>query len=105
MDMEQQAYLENDRSEGPGDLFRPKARPKALYTRSDLDGIPHLDGLPGAAPFVRGPHSTMYTQRPWTIRQYAGFASADESNAFFHATLREGGQGLSVAFDLPTHRG
>jgi methylmalonyl-CoA mutase len=80
-------------------------RPRPLYTRADLDGVPHLDSLPGAAPFLRGPHPTMYTERPWTIRQYAGFASAEESNAFFHASLREGGQGLSVAFDLPTHRG
>lgn len=99
--MAQHDRLERDCSDRPGDCLRPKA----LYTRSDLDGIAHLEGLPGAAPFVRGPHSTMYTQRPWTIRQYAGFASAEESNAFFHATLREGGQGLSVAFDLPTHRG
>ena len=82
-----------------------RVRPKALYTRADLEGIPHLDSRPGDAPFLRGPHATMYTEKPWTIRQYAGFASAEESNAFFHASLREGGQGLSVAFDLPTHRG
>jgi methylmalonyl-CoA mutase len=80
-------------------------RPKALYTRADLDGLPHLDGLPGKAPFVRGPHASMYSGRAWTIRQYAGFSNADTSNALLRATLREGGQGLSVAFDLPTQRG
>ncbi len=78
---------------------------KPLYTRADLDGVDHLDSLPGEAPFVRGPRSTMYTNRPWTIRQYAGFSTAEESNAFYRANLAAGQMGLSVAFDLATHRG
>ena len=78
---------------------------KALYTAADLAGLPHIDTLPGLPPFVRGPQPTMYAQRPWTIRQYAGFSTAEETNAFFRQTLAAGGQGVSVAFDLPTHRG
>ncbi|OAF12320.1 methylmalonyl-CoA mutase [Bradyrhizobium centrolobii] len=78
---------------------------KPVYTASDLDGIPHLDSLPGALPFVRGPRATMYAGRPWTIRQYAGFSTAEASNAFYRAALASGQKGLSVAFDLATHRG
>ena len=78
---------------------------KPLYTARDLQGIDHLHSLPGFAPFLRGPRATMYTGRPWTVRQYAGFSSAEESNAFYKQTLAGGGQGISVAFDLPTHRG
>ncbi len=78
---------------------------KALYTAKDLDDLPHLDTLPGAAPFTRGPRATMYTVRPWTIRQYAGFSTASESNAFYRRNLAAGQKGLSVAFDLATHRG
>jgi methylmalonyl-CoA mutase len=78
---------------------------KPLYTEADLDGIDHLGTVPGAAPFVRGPRATMYTNRPWTIRQYAGFSTAEESNAFYRANLAAGQMGLSVAFDLATHRG
>ncbi|MYM29564.1 methylmalonyl-CoA mutase [Duganella sp. CY15W] len=78
---------------------------KALYTAADLDGLPHTDTLPGFEPFVRGPQATMYAARPWTIRQYAGFSTASESNAFYRRTLAGGGQGVSVAFDLATHRG
>ena len=78
---------------------------KALYTAEDLEGIEHLGGLPGFAPFVRGPRATMYANRPWTIRQYAGFSTAEESNAFYRAGLKAGQMGLSVAFDLATHRG
>ncbi|MCH7888675.1 MAG: methylmalonyl-CoA mutase [Proteobacteria bacterium] len=78
---------------------------KALYTAADLEGIEHLGGLPGFAPYVRGPRATMYANRPWTIRQYAGFSTAEESNAFYHRALAEGQKGLSVAFDLATHRG
>lgn len=78
---------------------------KALYTREDLKNIPNLDTYPGIAPFTRGPRATMYTGRPWTIRQYAGFSTAEESNNFYRKALAAGGQGVSVAFDLATHRG
>ena len=78
---------------------------KALYTAADTEGLPHTDTLPGFAPFVRGPQATMYASRPWTIRQYAGFSTAEASNAFYRQALAGGGQGISVAFDLPTHRG
>src|SRR4051812_10316781 len=78
---------------------------KPLYTRKDLEGLPYSDTLPGFEPFVRGPQATMYAVRPWTIRQYAGFSTAAESNAFYKQALAGGGQGISVAFDLATHRG
>jgi len=78
---------------------------KPLYTAADLDGVDHKDTLPGFEPFVRGPQATMYAVRPWTLRQYAGFSTAEESNAFYRRTLAGGGQGVSVAFDLATHRG
>lgn len=78
---------------------------RPLYTRADLDRLPHADTLPGFEPFIRGPQPTMYTVKPWTIRQYAGFSTAEESNAFYKKALAAGGQGISVAFDLPTHRG
>jgi methylmalonyl-CoA mutase len=78
---------------------------KPLYTRRDLEGLPYTDTLPGFEPFVRGPQATMYAGRPWTIRQYAGFSTAEESNAFYRQALAGGGQGVSVAFDLATHRG
>ncbi|WEX73842.1 methylmalonyl-CoA mutase [Sinorhizobium numidicum] len=78
---------------------------KPLYTREDLAGIGHLDSLPGFEPFVRGPRATMYAGRPWTIRQYAGFSTAEASNAFYRRNLAAGQQGVSVAFDLATHRG
>jgi methylmalonyl-CoA mutase len=78
---------------------------KPLYTEKDLEDIAHLDSFPGFAPFVRGPRATMYTNRPWTIRQYAGFSTAEESNAFYRQNLAAGQKGLSVAFDLATHRG
>ncbi len=78
---------------------------KPVYTAADLEGVAHLDSLPGEAPFVRGPRATMYTQRPWTVRQYAGFSTAEESNAFYRKNLAAGQTGLSVAFDLATHRG
>ena len=76
-----------------------------IYTADDLEGLDHLDTLPGFAPFVRGPKATMYAGRPWTIRQYAGFSTAEESNAFYRKGLEGGQQGVSVAFDLATHRG
>ena len=78
---------------------------KPLYTSSDINGIDHLDTIPGEAPFLRGPKATMYTGRPWTVRQYAGFSTASESNAFYKKNLAAGQKGLSVAFDLATHRG
>jgi methylmalonyl-CoA mutase len=78
---------------------------KPLYTAADLQGLPHTDTLPGFVPFVRGPQATMYAGRPWTIRQYAGFSTAEESNAFYRQALAGGAQGVSVAFDLATHRG
>ncbi len=78
---------------------------KPLYTAADLAGLPHADTLPGFAPFIRGPQATMYAVRPWTIRQYAGFSTAEDSNRFYRQALAAGGQGVSVAFDLATHRG
>jgi methylmalonyl-CoA mutase len=78
---------------------------KPLYTAEDLSGVGHLGGVPGEKPFVRGPRATMYAGRPWTIRQYAGFSTAEESNAFYRKALAAGQQGVSVAFDLATHRG
>ncbi|HEX5095868.1 MAG TPA: methylmalonyl-CoA mutase [Acidimicrobiia bacterium] len=74
-------------------------------TRADLEGLEHLDYLPGLPPFGRGPYATMYSRRPWTVRQYAGFSTAEESNAFYRRNLAMGQQGLSIAFDLATHRG
>ena len=78
---------------------------KPLYTAADLQGLAYTDTLPGFAPFLRGPQPTMYAVRPWTIRQYAGFSTAEASNAFYRKSLAAGGQGVSVAFDLATHRG
>jgi len=78
---------------------------KPVYVASDLDRLDHLGGMPGLAPFTRGPRATMYTGRPWTIRQYAGFSTAEESNAFYRKGLAAGQMGVSVAFDLATHRG
>lgn len=78
---------------------------KRVYTRADIEGIAHIDSMPGEAPFVRGPFASMYTQKPWTIRQYAGYAQASDTNLAFRTALAEGAQGLSVAFDLPTQRG
>ena len=78
---------------------------KALYTSADLENLKYTDSMPGLEPFIRGPQATMYAGRPWTIRQYAGFSTAEESNAFYRQLLSEGGQGISVAFDLATHRG
>ncbi|HZM30053.1 MAG TPA: methylmalonyl-CoA mutase family protein, partial [Acidimicrobiales bacterium] len=78
---------------------------KPLYTAADLAEVEGLDSLPGFAPFTRGVRATMYANRPWTIRQYAGFSTAEESNAFYRRNLAAGQMGLSVAFDLATHRG
>jgi methylmalonyl-CoA mutase len=76
-----------------------------LYSERDLSAVEHLGTLPGMAPFVRGPYPTMYVQKPWTVRQYAGFSTAEESNAFYRRNLAAGQMGLSIAFDLATHRG
>ena len=78
---------------------------KSVYEPSDLLGIDHLDTMPGIPPFLRGPYATMYVQRPWTVRQYAGFSTAKDSNAFYRRNLAAGQMGLSIAFDLATHRG
>jgi methylmalonyl-CoA mutase len=80
-------------------------RVNPLYTAADLRGLEHVDTLPGLWPYLRGPRATMYANRPWTIRQYAGYSTAEESNAFYRRNLAGGQQGLSVAFDLATHRG
>ena len=78
---------------------------KPFYTKDDLEGVEHLNYAAGVAPYLRGPYSVMYAMQPWTIRQYAGFSTAEESNAFYLRNLAAGQKGLSVAFDLPTHRG
>ncbi|HQP42804.1 MAG TPA: methylmalonyl-CoA mutase [Thermoanaerobaculales bacterium] len=78
---------------------------RPVYGPGDVAGVAHLGGLPGLPPFVRGPYPTMYASRPWTIRQYAGFSTAEDSNAFYRRNLAAGQHGLSIAFDLPTHRG
>ena len=78
---------------------------KPIYTKNDLEGLEHLEYVAGLPPFLRGPYSGMYAMRPWTVRQYAGFSTAAESNAFYRRNLASGQKGLSVAFDLPTHRG
>ena len=76
-----------------------------FYTHEDIESLDFLNGWPGLAPFLRGPHATMYKTRPWTIRQYGGFSTAEESNAFYRRNLEDGQRGISVAFDLATHRG
>jgi len=76
---------------------------KPLFTKQDTEDLP--EELPGQYPYTRGPYPTMYTNRPWTIRQYAGFSTVEESNKFYQANIKAGQQGLSVAFDLATHRG
>ncbi|MBV6823432.1 methylmalonyl-CoA mutase [Pseudomonas sp. PD9R] len=87
-------------------LWRPEGlRLKPVYHCNDLEGLEHLHSLPGKAPFVRGPYSSMYPQKPWTVRQYTGFAGAEASNQRLRQRLAEGATGLSLAFDLPTHRG
>ncbi|MDP6182769.1 MAG: methylmalonyl-CoA mutase family protein, partial [Gammaproteobacteria bacterium] len=78
---------------------------RPLYTADDLAELEYQDSLPGLAPFVRGPKATMYAGRPWTVRQYAGYSTAEESNAFYRRNLAAGQTGLSIAFDLATHRG
>ncbi len=86
-------------------LTSEKIPVKPVYTKSDLSGMEHLNYAAGLPPFLRGPYSTMYVNKPWTIRQYAGFSTAEESNAFYRRNLAAGQKGLSIAFDLATHRG
>ena len=78
---------------------------KSTYSELDIENLTHLDFGAGFAPNLRGPYATMYVRRPWTVRQYAGFSTAEESNAFYRRNLAAGQKGLSIAFDLPTHRG
>ena len=95
-----------EKNEIKADWLTPEQIPvKPVYTKEDLEGMEHLNYAAGMAPYLRGPYSTMYVMRPWTIRQYAGFSTAEESNAFYRRNLAAGQKGLSVAFDLPTHRG
>jgi len=95
-----------EKNEIKADWLTPEQIPvKPVYTKEDLEGMEHLNYAAGLAPYLRGPYSTMYVMRPWTIRQYAGFSTAEESNAFYRRNLASGQKGLSVAFDLPTHRG
>jgi methylmalonyl-CoA mutase len=102
------SLAEKELKDAPETLIRPTPEGipvKPLYTEADLEGLEALGTLPGLEPFVRGPRATMYANRPWTIRQYAGFSTAEESNRFYKEGLRNGQMGLSVAFDLATHRG
>ncbi len=96
------------KGKGPESLIKKTSEGvdvKPLYTQDDLDGLQFTNTLPGFEPYIRGPQATMYAGRPWTIRQYAGFSTAEDSNDFYHKSLAAGGQGISVAFDLATHRG
>jgi len=93
-------------SPGGSTWMTPEEIPvKAVHGPADLEGLTHLDGYPGLAPYLRGPYPTMYVNQPWTVRQYAGFSTAEDSNAFYRRNLAAGQKGLSVAFDLATHRG
>ena len=106
---EWRAMVDRDlKGKSAGDLTRHTPEGIAInpvYTSEDLVGLTQQESLPGFPPYTRGPRATMYTYRPWTIRQYAGFSTAEESNAFYRANLAAGQKGLSVAFDLATHRG
>ncbi len=96
----------NQANHNNDDWVSPEHIPvRSAYTREDLQGLEHLEYAAGIPPFLRGPYSTMYVMQPWTIRQYAGFSTAEESNAFYRRNLAAGQKGLSVAFDLATHRG
>src|SRR6185503_2755672 len=89
-----------------GEFFAPEdVAIEPFYLREDLEGLEHLEYAAGLPPYLRGPYSAMYAMQPWTIRQYAGFSTAEESNAFYRRNLAAGQKGLSVAFDLATHRG
>ena len=103
--MKSQIHLKSNQSTKKLNNKAKKIQLKPLYTAEDIAQLPHLNGLPGAAPFMRGPYQSMYTKKPWTIRQYAGFGNAEDTNHLFKQALAHGSQGLSIAFDLPTHRG
>ncbi|HMB97997.1 MAG TPA: methylmalonyl-CoA mutase [Balneolaceae bacterium] len=106
IDYKPQSRSESHQKNGEEAWQTPEKIPvKQVFYEDDLEGLHHLDFGAGAPPFLRGPYSTMYTMRPWTIRQYAGFSTAEESNAFYRRNLAAGQKGLSVAFDLATHRG
>src|SRR3954470_19751193 len=94
-------------AEGGGEPWiTPEGIPvKPIYGPEDRDGLDFLDTYPGLPPYLRGPYPTMYVNQPWTVRQYAGFSTAEDSNAFYRRNLAAGQKGLSVAFDLATHRG
>ncbi len=98
-------FDDNKSSEKQDFTTNEKIDIKKQYTKSDIENLEHLDFVAGISPYLRGPYSSMYVGRPWTIRQYAGFSTAEESNAFYRRNLKAGQKGLSVAFDLPTHRG
>jgi len=100
-----QAEWEKDNKIGKDWKTPEQIAVKPVYTEADLQGMEHLDYAAGIPPFLRGPYSTMYVMRPWTVRQYAGFSTAEESNAFYRRNLASGQKGLSIAFDLATHRG
>jgi methylmalonyl-CoA mutase len=96
----------NGAPQGGDTWMTPEEIPvKPVYTEADRAGLSHIDTMPGLAPFLRGPYPTMYVNQPWTVRQYAGFSTAEDSNAFYRRNLAAGQKGLSVAFDLATHRG
>ena len=97
----------NNSDQNNGELWETAEKIKIndYYTHKDIESLDFLNGWPGLAPFLRGPHATMYKTRPWTIRQYGGFSTAEESNAFYRRNLEDGQRGISVAFDLATHRG
>src|SRR5579871_3135476 len=99
------AEPKSERGEPPVWITMEGIPVKAVYTADDLYAMEHPEYAAGIPPFLRGPYSTMYGMQPWTIRQYAGFSTAEESNAFYRRNLAAGQKGLSVAFDLATHRG
>ncbi|HEX9151889.1 MAG TPA: methylmalonyl-CoA mutase family protein, partial [Flavobacterium sp.] len=108
----QHIQLESQKSKIEGDNLRTDTfltaegiELKSTYSEQDIENLKHLDFGAGFAPNLRGPYATMYVRRPWTVRQYAGFSTAEESNAFYRRNLAAGQKGLSIAFDLPTHRG
>ncbi|WNG26977.1 methylmalonyl-CoA mutase [Cystobacter fuscus] len=104
--LEAQRQHAREANRGAEPWLTPEGLPlKPVFTPEDLKGVEHLGSLPGLPPFVRGPYSTMYVQQPWTVRQYAGFSTAEASNAFYRRNLAAGQKGLSIAFDLATHRG